>query len=201
MPEKDVSIKILKNLLEFSEKNQEIINWGKLRKELNKFESLLKSLITPSKKVEEIFSNKKLFQNLNEIKLFMTRYFNLDIKERSTAGTLSNITYFTLKNPEAILKIETIISSKTIRQRATPKQKKIPQKKVIQPKGESWRDWTKYDPDELKIYLKSLTLAQIKPKLGKILTASEKKLRKADLIETIVKKIRKLKIHYEMGPG
>ncbi|GAI87671.1 unnamed protein product, partial [marine sediment metagenome] len=131
MQEKDVSIKILKNLLEFSEKNQEIINWGKLRKELTKLESQLKSLITPSKKVEEIFSNKKLFQNLNEIKLFMSRNFNLDIKERSTAGTLSNITYFTLKNPEAILKIETIISSKTIRQRVIPKQKKIPQKRVI----------------------------------------------------------------------
>ena len=201
MQEKDVSIKILENLLEFSEKNQEIINWGKLRKELTKLESQLKSLITPSKKVEEIFSNKKLFQNLNEIKLFMSRNFNLDIKERSTAGTLSNITYFTLKNPEAILKIETIISSKTIRQRATPKQKKIPQKKVIQPKDESWRDWTKYEPDELKEYLFSLTLTQIKPKLGKLLTSTEKKLRKADLIETIVKKIRKLKIHYEMGPG
>ncbi len=201
MQEKDVSIKILENLLEFSEKNQEIINWGKLRKELTKLESQLKSLITPSKIVEEIFSNKKLFRNLNEIKLFMSRNFNLDIKERSTAGTLSNITYFTLKNPEAILKIETIISSKTIRQRATPKQKKIPEKKVIQPKDESWRDWTKYDPDELKIYLKSLTLPQIKPKLGKLLTASEKRLRKTDLIELIVKKIRKLKIHYEMGPG
>jgi len=201
MQEKDVSIKILENLLEFSEKNQEIINWGKLRKELTKLESQLKSLITPSKIVEEIFSNKKLFRNLNEIKLFMSRNFNLDIKERSTAGTLSNITYFTLKNPEAILKIETIISSKTIRQRATPKQKKITQKKLIQPKDESWRDWTKYDPDELKIYLKSLTLTQIKPKLGKILTSTEKKLRKAILIETIVKKIRKLKIHYEMGPG
>ena len=201
MQEKDVSIKILENLLEFSEKNQEIINWGKLRKELTKLESQLKSLITPSKKVEEIFSNKKLFQNLNEIKLFMSRNFNLDIKERSKAGTLSNITYFTLKNPEAILKIETIISSKTIRQRVIPKQKKIPQKKVIQPKDESWRDWTKYEPDELKEYLFSLTLTQIKPKLGKLLTPAEKKSRKADLIEIIVKKIRKLKIHYEMGPG
>lgn len=201
MQEKDVSINILKNLLEFSEKNQEIINWGKLRKELTKLESQLKSLITPTKKVEEIFLNKKLFQNLNEIRLFISRNFNLDIKERSTAGILSNITYFTLKNPGAILKIETIISSKTIRQRATSKQKKIPQKKVIQPKDESWRDWTKYEPDELKIYLKSLTLTQIKPKLGKLLTSAEKKLRKADLIETIVKKIRKLKTHYEMGPG
>lgn len=201
MQEKDVSINILKNLLEFSEKNQEIINWGKLRKELTKLESQLKSLITPTKKVEEIFLNKKIFQNLNEIRLFMSRNFNLDIKERSTAGILSNITYFTLKNPEAILKIETIISSKTIRRRVTPKQKKIPQKKVIQPKDESWRDWTKYEPDELKIYLKSLTLTQIKPKLGKLLTSTEKKLRKADLIETIVKKIRRLKTHYEMGPG
>ncbi len=201
MQDKDVSIKILEKLLEFSEKNQEIINWDKLRKELTKLESQLKSLITPSKIVEEIFSNKKLFRNLNEIKLFMSRNFNFDIKERSIARTLSNITYFTLKNPEAILKIETIISSKTIRQRVTPKQKKIPEKKVIQPKDESWRDWTKYDPDELKIYLKNLTLTQIKPKLGKLLTASEKRLRKTVLIELIVKKIRKLKIHYEMGPG
>jgi len=201
MQEKDVSIKILKNLLEFSEKNQEIINWGKLRKGLTKLESQLKILITPSKKVEEIFSNKKLFPNLDEIKLFMSRNFNFNIKERSTVGTLSNITYFTLKNPEAILKIETIISSKTIRKRVTPKQKKIPQKKVVQPKDESWRDWTKYEPDELKTYLKDLTLTQIKPKLGKLLTASEKRLRKADLIETIVKKIKKLKTHYEMGPG
>ncbi len=201
MQEKDVSIKILENLLEFSEKNQEIINWGKLQKELTKLESQLKSLITPSKKVEEIFSNKKLFLKLNEIKLFMSRNFNLDIKERSMAATLSNITYFTLENPETIIKIETIINSKTIRQRATPKQKKIPQKKVLQLKDESWRDWTKYDPDELKIYLKSLILTQIKPKLSNLLTASEKRLRKDDLIETIVKKIRKLKIHYEMGPG
>ncbi|GAJ22560.1 unnamed protein product, partial [marine sediment metagenome] len=44
-------------------------------------------------------------------------------------------------------------------------------------------------------------LTQIKPKLGKLLTSTEKRLRKAILIETIVKKIRKLKIHYEMGPG
>ena len=58
----------------------------------------------------------------------MSRNFNHDIKERSTAGTLSNITFFTLKNPESILKIETIISSKTIRQRATPKQKSLKRK-------------------------------------------------------------------------
>ena len=75
------------------------------------------------------------------------------------------------------------------------------QKKIIPSKDESWRDWTSYEPNELKLYLSGLTLTQIKPKLGKLLTSTEKRLKKALLIDTIVKRIKKLKAHYEMGPG
>jgi hypothetical protein len=201
MRDQEISIKILNDILYFSKKYPNSIDWNKFKKELVKLESQLKNLIIPSKKVRAIFSNKNHFKNLTEIKEFMLKNFNHSIRERTTKGILSDITYFTIINPKLILKIEKIIISKPIKQEDIFKQKKTPQRKVIQPKDESWRDWTRYESNELKSYLKSLTLAQIKPKLGKLLTSNEKKRKKADLIETIVKKIKRLKTHYEMGPG
>ena len=201
MLEKDFSIEILNEILLFSRNNSELINWQKFKKEINKLDSQLKKLIFPSEKVKEIFTDKKLFKNLNEIKLFMSKNFNYNIKESTTAGILSNITYFTIKNPKKILEIEDIIKKRVIKPRVLPKEKRITPKKIITPTGETWRDWTSYEPNELKIYLTSLTLTQIKPKLGNLLTSSEKRLKKAILIDTIVKKIKKLKVHYEMGPG
>lgn len=111
-----------------------------------------------------------------------------------------------MKYPEVIRKIEENVISKPIKRTSVPKQKKIiqekvSQQKVVQPRANSWREWTSFESEDLKIYLMGLTLKQIKPKLGKLLTSSEKKLRKADLIDTIVKKIKKLKNHYKMGPG
>jgi len=201
MRDQEITIKILNDILNFSKNYPDSINWNEFKKDSIKLESQLKNLIIPSNKVKDIFSNKNRFKNLNEIKEFMFKNFNHNIRERTTTTILSEITYLTMKNPELIPKIETIISFRPVKQEDIFKQKKIPQGKVTQPKDESWRDWTSYESDELKKYLKNLTLAQIKPKLGKLLTPSEKKLKKADLIETIVKKIKKLKTHYEMGPG
>ncbi len=201
MSDPEISIKTLNNILNFSKKYPNSIDWNKFEKELTKLESQLKNLIIPSKKVKDIFTNKNHFKNLTEIKEFMLKNFNYKIIERTTKGILSDITYFSMKNLEVIPKIEKIIISKPVKQQEIFKQKRTVQRKVIQPKDESWKDWTSYESDDLKKYLKSLTLAQIKPKLGKLLTSNEKKRKKADLIETIVKKIKRLKTHYEMGPG
>ena len=201
MSDQEISIKTLNNILNFSKKYPNFIDWNKFEKNLAKLESQLKSLIIPSKKVKDIFMNKNHFKNLTEIKEFMLKDFNYKIIERTTKGVLSDITYFTMKNPEVIPKIEKIIISKPVKQQEIFKEKRTVQQKVIQPKDESWKDWTSYESDDLKKYLKSLTLTQIKPKLGKLLTSNEKKRKKADLIETIVKKIKRLKTHYEMGPG
>ena len=201
MSDPEISIKTLNNILNFSKKYPNSIDWNKFEKELTKLESQLKNLIIPSKKVKDIFTNKNHFKNLTEIKEFMLKNFNYKIIERTTKGILSDITYFSMKNLEVIPKIEKIIISKPVKQQEIFKQKRTVQRKVIQPKDESWKDWTSYESDDLKKYLKSLTLAQIKPKLGKLLTSNEKKRKKADLIDTIVKKIKRLKTHYEMGPG
>jgi len=201
MQDKDISINTLNKLLIFSKNNSELINWQKFKKEISKLNSQLKKLIIPSEKVKELFSNKKLFKNLNEIKLFMSKSFNYKIKENTTAGVLSNITYFTIKNPNKILEIEDIVKRRVIKYRVPLIEKKVTPKKIIPSTVESWRDWTSYEPDELKKHLLGLTLTQIKPRLGKLLTSSEKRLKKALLIDTIVKKIKKLKVHYEMGPG
>ena len=201
MRDQEITIKILNDILSFSKNYPDSIDWNKFEKELAKLESQLKNLIIPSNKVKAIFFNKNHFKSITEIKEFMLKNFNHSIRERTTTGILSDITYFTMKNPGLFPKIENIINSKSVKQEDIFKQKKIPQRKVIQSKDVSWRDWTSYGSNELKTYLKSLTLTQIKPKLGKLLTSNEKKQRKADLIETIVKKIKKLKTHYEMGPG
>jgi hypothetical protein len=201
MRDQEIIIKILNDILNFSKNYQDSIDWNKLKKDLVKLESQFKNLIIPSNKVKDIFSNKNHFTNLTEIKEFMFKNFNHNIRERTTTGILSDITYLTMKNPDLIPKIENIIISKPVKQEKIFKQKKTPQRKIIQPKGETWRDWTNYESEELREYLKSLTLAYIKPKLGNLLISSEKKQKKADLIETIIKKIKKLKTHYEMGPG
>lgn len=201
MQDKDISINTLNKLLIFSKNNSELINWQKFKKEISKLNLQLKKLIIPSEKVKELFSNKKLFKNLNEIKLFMSKSFNYKIKESTTASVLSNITYFTIKNPNKILEIEDIVKRRVIKYRVPLVEKKVTPKKIIPSTVESWRDWTSYEPNELKMYLSGLTLTQIKPKLGKLLISSEKRLKKALLIDTIVKKIKKLKVHYEMGPG
>lgn len=201
MSEKDYSINILNEILTFSKINSELINWQKFKKEIVKLESQLKKLIIPSHNIKTIFSNKKLFKNLNEKKLFMSKNFNIYIKERTITGFLSNITYFTLKNPNKILEIEDLVKKKDIKTEILPKEKERTQTKFIHPVGETWRDWTSYNPTELKDYLTSMKLTQIKPKLGKLFTSTEKRLKKALLIDLIVKKISKLKTHYEMGPG
>jgi len=201
MEDKNLSIKILNEILVFSQNNSELINWQKFKREITKLDSQLKKLIIPSKKVKEIFTNKKLFKNLNVIKQFMSSNYNYNITERSTADVLSNITYFAIKNPDRILEIEDIINKRVIKPEVPTIEKKRTQKKTVQPIGETWRDWISYEPNELKKHLLGLTLTQIKPKLGKLLISSEKRLKKALLIETIVRKISKLKTHYEMGPG
>lgn len=201
MQDKDFSIKTINEILKFSQENSELIDWQKFKNEIIKLDSQVKKLIIPSENVNRIFSNKNNFKNLNEIKLFMSKNFNYKIIERSKAGILSNITYLTIKNPNIILRIEDIIKKRIIKPEAPPLEKKRIEKKIIPPTRETWRDWTNYEPIELEKYLFGLTLAQIKPKLGKLLTSSEKKLRKALLIKTIVRKINKLKTHYEMGPG
>jgi len=201
MEDKNLSIKILNEILVFSQNNSELINWQKFKREITKLDSQLKKLIIPSKKVKEIFTNKKLFKNLNVIKQFMSSNYNYNITERSTADVLSNITYFAIKNPDRILEIEDIINKRVIKPEVPTIEKKRTQKKTVQPIGETWRDWISYEPNELKKHLFGLTLTQIKPKLGKLLISSEKRLKKALLIETIVRKISKLKTHYEMGPG
>ncbi len=199
MQDKDFSIKTLNEILKFSQENSELIDWQKFKNEIMKLDSQVKKLIIPSEKINRIFSKKSNFKNLNEIKLFMSKNFNYKIIERSKAGILSNITYLMIKNPNLILEIEDIIKKRIIK--APPIEKKRIEKKIIPPTGETWRDWTSYEPNELEKYLSSLTLAKIKPKLGNLLSSSEKRLRKALLIETIVRKIKKLKVHYEMGPG
>lgn len=201
MQDKDFSIKTLNEILKFSQKNSELIDWQKFKNEIMKLDSQVKKLIIPSEKINRIFSKKSNFKNLNEIKLFMSKNFNYKIIERSKAGILSNITYLTIKNPNLILEIEDIIKKRIIKPEAPPIEKKRIEKKIIPPTGETWRDWTSYKPNELEKYLTSLTLAKIKPKLGNLLSSSEKRLKKALLIETIVRKINKLKAHYEMGPG
>ncbi len=201
MKDQEISVKTLNNILYFSKNYPDSIDWNKFKKDLIKLESQLKNLIIPSKRIKDIFTNKNHFKNLTEIKKFMLKDFNHKMIERTTKGILSDITYFTMKNPEVILKIENSVISKPVKQQEIVKQKRTIQRKVIQPKDESWKDWTSYESDDLKEYLKSLTLTQIKPKLGKLLTSNEKKRKKADLIDTIVKKIKRLKTHYEMGPG
>ncbi len=196
MREQEISINILNGLLDFSKKYPNSIDWKKFEKESIKMESKFKNLIIPSNNVKNIFSNRSYFKNLNEIKDFMSKNFKHNIKERTTIGVLSYITYITIKNPSLILKIENIIKTKS--KIIIPKKK--PQPRISQP-NKSWKEWTKYESEELHEHLDKLTLTQIKPKLGKLLSSSEKKLRKAELIEVIVKKIKKLKIHYEMGPG
>lgn len=201
MHNKDFSIKTLNKILKFSQENSELIDWPKFKNEIMKLDSQVKKLIIPSEKVNRIFSNKNNFKNLNEIKQFISNNFNYKINERSKAGILSNITYLTIKNPNIILRIEDIIKKRIIKPEALPIEKKRIEKKIIPPTDETWRDWTSYEPNELEKYLTSLTLAKIKPKLGNLLSSSEKRLKKALLIETIVRKINKLKAHYEMGPG
>jgi len=201
MQDKDFSIKTLNRILKFSQDNSELIDWQKFKNEIKKLDSQVKKLIIPSVKVNRIFSDKNNFKNLNEIKLFMSRNFNYNIYERSKVGVLSNITYLTIKNPNIILEIEAIIKKRIIKPKVPPIEKKRIEKKIIPPTSETWKDWTSYKPSDLEKYLFSLTLTQIKPKLGKLLTSSEKRLKKALLIETIVRKINKLKTHYEMGPG
>jgi len=201
MEDKNLSIKILNEILVFSQNNSELINWQKFKREITKLDSQLKKLIIPSKKVKEIFTNKKLFKNLNVIKQIMSSNYNYNITERSTADILSNITYFAIKNPDRILEIEDIINKRVIKPEVPTIEKKRTQKKIVQTISETWRDWISYEPNELKKHLFGLKLTQIKPKLGKLLTSNEKRLKKALLIETIVRKISKLKTHYEMGPG
>ncbi len=196
------SLKNLDGILNFLKKNNERINWNKFSKEIAKLDLQLKKSIKPSKEIEEIFLNKRIFSSLTKVKEFLSDNFKIDIKGKSKAEILPQITYFCIINPNFVLDIKKSIDEKII----TAKPKIVKKPKPIQKKKailitETWKDWTKYESNALKKHLNNLTVNQIKSITGKLLPSKEKNVRKTILIDNVVKKINKLKAHYEMGPG
>ena len=196
------SLKNLDGILNFLKKNNERINWNKFSKEIAKLDLQLKKSIKPSKEIEEIFLNKRIFSSLTKVKEFLSDNFKIDIKGKSKAEILPQITYFCINNPNFVLDIKKSIDEKII----TAKPKIVKKHKTIQKKKaivitETWKDWTKYESNALKNHLNNLTVKQIKSITGKLLPSKEKNVRKTILIDNVVKKINKLKAHYEMGPG
>ncbi|MFX1392204.1 MAG: hypothetical protein ACFFAH_01400 [Promethearchaeota archaeon] len=182
--------------------NRNSIDWDKINKEIIRLDSFLKNSIIPSEKLEQIFTNKTYFRNLTEIKEFMTKNFKIKIEGRSKKEILSQIAFISLKQPDIIPHIENLIQSQKKKIKAIPiKKPKAPLRKKREPIEETLDDWTKLEPKELNNHLNQLTLIQIKSISGTFLTSSEKRLKKALLIDTLIKKIDKLKAHYEMGPG
>jgi len=189
------------DILDFLKANVNSIDFKKIKNEISKLDSKLKSSLMSDERVKNLFSDKTLFTNLTEIKTFMSNNFKIEIKERSTAGILSNITYYITLDETLFPKIQNKVSSIKLKQpivpvKRTPSRRK---KKVITDK--SWKDWTQYKRDELREHLEDLTIAQIKSLSGKLLTSSEKNVRKANLIENVIKRIIRLETHYGMGPG
>lgn len=196
----DLIVKIEK-VLEFIKSNENSIDFKKIKNEIIKLEAKLKSSLIPDDRIKKIFLDKSLFPNLLEIKKFMTSKFKIDIKERSLAATLSNISYYFNLDLTLQSKIQNEVNNLKANQPIIRK-KKIPstkKKEIITDK--SWKDWIKYKPEDLREHLNNLTVPQIKSLSGKLLTSSEKNVRKATLIENIVKKIIRLETHFEMGPG
>lgn len=190
----------VEEILEFLKNNTISIDFNKIKNEISKLDTKLKTSILPNKKLKEIFSNKALFQNLTEVKSFMSKNFKIKIKERSTAGILSIITYYLIIDPTLLLKIQNKANNLNVKSSIRPvKKTSSKKKKVITDK--SWRDWIKYKPVNLRKHLDDLTVAQIKSISGKLLTSSEKKVRRGILIENVIRKITKLETHYKMGPG
>ena len=190
----------LEFLLEFLKKNENLINFNIISKDFDKFESKLKSSINYTSEIKELFSNKTIFPNLASIKEFIKNKFNIVINERSTKGVLSNIMFYVLIDPTLTEKIsKEIEKSKPKIIKITPKSRPRKTKEKIIDK--SWKDWLQYSPDELREHLNNLTVKQIKMLVGKLLNSSEKNVRKAQLIENIIKKIKKLDTIYKMGPG
>ncbi len=191
----------VEEILEFLKVNTVSIDFKKIKNEISKLDSKLKTSLFPNEKFKEIFSDKALFPNLTEIKSFMSKNFKIEIKERSTAGILSIITYYLTIDPTLLLKIQNKAITLKVKPpiapiKRTPSKRK---KKVITDK--SWRDWTKYNPVDLREHLNDLTVAQIKSLSGKLLISSEKNVRRAILVENIIRKIKRLETHYGMGPG
>lgn len=174
-------------------KNQEIIDWDNIEKELINLEAQIRISIVPSDKVKGIFSNKKFFPTQAHIKKFMKDSFNIDIKGKTNIEIFSEITYYSLELTHLITQIEDKIKSIQVEEIVKPLGKpKGKQEKII---DETWDDWTKLSPTDLTQHLKKLTVSQIKSITGDFLSSANKKLNKNLLIETIVNKINKLKAH------
>lgn len=195
-------LKLMGDILLFLENNKNLINWSKIKDSIRKLDSQLKTSIIPSKKIEEILSNKKAFPTIAKIKSIFERSFNINLKGKTKALILSEVTYYNLNNPDIITKLNTIVESVPPLIKLKPSKKPRPRKPRVKlvPK-ETLDDWTNMDSYQLSIHLNSLTLPIIKSIAGKFLSSAQKRLRKNELIETIVRKINKMKTHYKMGPA
>jgi hypothetical protein len=119
----DKIMKILDEFYYFLKKNQEIIDWNKIEKDLIKLESQIKRSIVPSNKIKDIFSNKKLFPTQAHIKKFMKDSFNRDIKGKSYIDIFSELTYYSIEIPDLISKIENKLKSVKTEVIVTPSKK------------------------------------------------------------------------------
>ena len=119
----------VEEILEFLKNNTISIDFNKIKNEISKLDTKLKTSILPNKKLKEIFSNKALFQNLTEVKSFMSKNFKIKIKERSTAGILSIITYYLIIDPTLLLKIQNKANNLNVKSSIRPVKKTSSKKK------------------------------------------------------------------------
>lgn len=204
--EKDKVIATLDKISVYLTKNARLINWNKANSHVTKLEGQLRNFIVPPPEFKKVFSSKKLFPSISVIKSFVKKSLGIELKETTKTKILLEITLYDINHPETISRLLNSANSLKptpkvrVREKTTKKTSKKTTKKISSTL-ETWKDWAKIEPNMLKDHLDKFSAPLLRKKAEKILSADDRKGKKPQLIENLIKKIRKLNAVYGMGPS